>query len=219
MATVYTYKSLAQRIKRHIANGFPNSSFPVSDNELYLYIDQSAAFTLVGQVYNNAKVEGNLSVPEGYLTTFQLPALQQDSVTREWFTTLPQPPVSLPLGYSIDLGYFASAANGNGVNISFIKQKRVAYRDNMPSSPKPRAWFEGSKMIIKVPDGSSLLNQTVYVRMASARMQSETGEMVIPPDAVESVFKLVTEKLIIRMQLPKDVVADDLPAGKTNVPQ
>lgn len=219
MATVYTYKSLAQRIKRHIANGFPNSSFPVSDNELYLYIDQAAAFNLVGQAWNQAKIEGNICVPEGYLTTFSLPALQHDSITREWYTTLPQPPVSLPLGYSIDAGYFADAVNGKGVNVSFIKQKRVAYRDNMPSSPKPRAWVEGSKIIVKMPDGSSLLGQTLYVRMASSRMQSETGEMVIPPDAIEAVFKSVTEKLMIRMQMPKDVVADDLPAGKTNVPQ
>ena len=68
MATPYTYKSLAQRIKRHIANGFHNSSFSITDNELYLYIDSAVAFSLVGQVYNSAKVSGVLEVPEGYIT-------------------------------------------------------------------------------------------------------------------------------------------------------
>lgn len=217
MATLYTYSSFIERIKRHIANGFPNSSFPVSDNELSLYIDQAVAFTLVGQTWNNAKLEGTMAVPEAYLTTYSLPALQQDTITKEWYSTLPQPPVSLPLGYSLDYAYFANNVDGRGVNVSLIKQWAVSYRDNMPSSPKPKAWVEGSKIIVKVPDGSPLLNQTLYVRMATSRTMDANGEMTIPPDAMDVVWNNVVQKLIQRMQLPKDVVLDNLPVGKTNI--
>lgn len=217
MATPYTYKSLIQRIKKHIANGFPNASFPVSDNELSLYIDQAVSFNLVGQVWNNAKLEGSLSTPEAYLTTFLLPALERDAITKEWYTSLPQPPVNLPLGYSIDYGFFSDSVNGKGVSVSFIKQKRVAYRENLPQSPKPKAWVEGSKIIVEIPNGIPPLGKNLYVRMASTRTSDTDGEMTIPTDALENVFNNVVGKLIQRLQLPKDVVADDLPQGKTNI--
>ncbi len=217
MATPYTYKSLIQRIKRHIANGFPNSTFPVSDNELSLYIDQAVSFSLVGQVWNNAKLEGTISTPEGYLTTYLLPSLQKDDITKEWFTTLPHPPVSLPIGYSVDDGYFANSVDGKGDTISFIKQKRVGFRRNLPQSPKVKAWIEGSKVIFDMPNGINPGGNNFYIRMASARTTDVTDEMTIPPDAIEAVWNNVVAKLIQRMQLPKDVIADGLPATNTNI--
>jgi hypothetical protein len=213
MAIAYTYRQLVERIRRHIANEFPDSSFSVSENETQLYIEQALAATIVGQVYAGAKVEGNLVMPEAYLTTYLLPALTQDSVTREWTTTLPQPPLSLPLGYSIDNGYFANSVNGRGKQVAFVKAKSVSYRDDMPYPNRVMAWVEGVTVKLKVPDGSSLLNENFYVRMASSRISGLTDTMTIPGDAIEPIFNNVVQKIINRLQLPKDIIQDDIGAG------
>ena len=54
MALVYSLATLTERIKRHMANGFPSASFFASDNEIQLYINDAIAFSLVGGVYNMA---------------------------------------------------------------------------------------------------------------------------------------------------------------------
>lgn len=217
MAIPYTKEMLSQRIMQHIANGFPNDSFSASTNEVILYIDQALAYTIVGQVWNNAKVEGNIVMPESYLTTYLLPALAQDNFTKEWYTTLPQPPLSLPLGYSLDLAYFANTTYGKGIQINLIRAKRVALRKNLPRQFGVDGWVEGSKFILEASDGSSLLNNNLYVRMAKSRTDDITEVMNMPDDAIELIFNNVVAKLMQRMQIPKDVIADDLPIGATNV--
>lgn len=208
-----TKQVLIERIRRHIANDFPSADFSTSENEVLLYIDQALAFNLVGQVYNAAKVEGNICVPEGYLTTYSIGNLSQDSVTKDWYGTLPQPPISLPLGYSLDYAYFADSVNGKGRSIFLIKQKRVAFRDNLPNPLGVRAWVEGNRIWLAASDGSSLLNQNLYVRMANTRTSSLTDVVALPDDAIEGIFNNVVAKLKDRLQLPKDVVQDDISAG------
>ena len=209
----YTKKLLIQRIRQHFVNDFPNSDISVSENETLLYIDQALAFNLVGQVYAQAKVEGNIAMPEAYLTTYLLPALQQDNVTKEWYSMLPQPPISLPLGYSIDMGYFANKVNGKGRNVFFIKAKRAAYRNNMPRPMGVNARIEGSKIILDASDGTSLLGENFYIRMASTRTDDVNATLGIPDDAIEGIFSNVVAKLKDRLQLPKDVIQDDISAG------
>ena len=112
MALPQSWRQLINRIQRHVNDNFPSADYTVSPNEILLYIEEALAFSLVGSVYQMAKVEGNLAVPEGFLTTYLLPDLVQDTITGEWVTTLPQPPLSLPLGYSITRAYFADSVNG-----------------------------------------------------------------------------------------------------------
>jgi hypothetical protein len=217
MAIQYTKKLLVQRIKQHIADGYPSEDFSSSENEILLYVDQALASTIVGQTYSGAKVEGSLVVPDAYYTTYKLPSLAQDNVTSYWYTTLPQPPLSLPLGYSIDNVYFANPVNGRGMNVFLIKAKRVAYRENMPMPFGVRAWVEGNTLYLMASDGTSLLNQDLYARMASSRTASVDDVMNVPDDAIATIFDNVVQKLIQRMQLQKDVVKDDLPSGATNI--
>jgi hypothetical protein len=214
MAIIYSLQTLTERIKRHIANGFPTASFSASDNEIYLYINSALAFGLVGQMYGMAKVEGNLVTPEGFLTTYLLPTLVQDNITKEWTTTLPQPPLSLPLGYSITQAYFADSVNGRGTQINFIKAKRVPYRKNMPLQNGVRGWFEGSKVILEASDGSSLLNQNLYATMATTRVTDPLAPMNVPDDILEAVFMNVVQKLEKRLQYPQDIIKDDLAPGR-----
>lgn len=209
----YTKKQLIQRIRQHMADEFPSSEFGASENEVLLYVDQALAMTMIGQVWQGAKLEGNIAMPEAYLTTYLLPNLQQESSTGYWYTTLPQPPVSLPLGYSVDDIYFAKSGYGKGVPVFMIKQKRVAFRNNLPTPMGVRAWIEGSKLTLVASDGGSLLNEPLYVRMASTRTSSLTDAMNLPDDSIEAIFMNVVSKLKDRMQIPKDIIADDISAG------
>lgn len=213
----YTKEMLVERLKRHISDGFPTSSFSASTNEILLYIDQAAAVTIIGQVYAGAKVEGNLAMPEGYLTTYLLPAVTKNSITGYWSTTLPQPPLSLPLGYSITRCYFANSVYGVGSDIIWIKSKRVGRRTSMPMQFGVRGWVEGSTIFLAASNNTSLMGINFYVTMAKSRTESLTETLNMPDDAIENVFNNVVLKLIQRMQLPKDVIQDDLPVGATNI--
>lgn len=196
-----------------MADDFPSSEFGASENEVLLYIDQAVAFGLVGQAYANAKVEGVLAVPEAYYVTYLLPDLEYNNITKTWSSTLPQAPVSLPLGYSIDRAYFANSVDGQGTQVFWIKAKRVGYRNNLPKPMGVSAWVEGDQIILQANDGTSLQDEPFYVRMASTRTSSVNDVMTLPDDQLEGIFNNVVAKLKDRMQLPKDIIKDDIPAG------
>lgn len=211
----YTKKLLVQRIRQDLANDFPDSEFSISENEVLLHIDQALAFNAVGQIYNGAKVLGSLEVPEGYLTRYALAALVQDSVTSEWYATLPQPPVSLPLGYSITRAYFAETGFGVSQEILPIKAKRAAYRNNMPRPAGAEYKVDGSVIYITANDGSPLSNLSVYVEMLNTRTSSMTETLNLPDDAIEGIYNLAFAKCAQRYKMPKDVISDDIGAGNT----
>lgn len=212
----YTKLSLIQRIRKHINNSYANDDFTTSDKEIMLYIDQALAFNAVGQIYNGAKVLGSLEVPEGYLTRYSLAALVQDQITSEWYATLPQPPVSLPLGYSITRCYFASTQFGVSQEILPIKAKRVAYRNNMPRPAGAEYKVSnGSTIYITANDGSPLSGLQVYVEMLNTRTSSLSDVLNLPDDAIEGIFNNVVQKLKDRFGMPKDIVKDDIGAGNT----
>src|SRR5574337_442479 len=213
----YTKKMLIERIRRHIANDFPSSDFNISENETLLYLDQALAFTIVGQVFQQAKLEGTLVMPESYLSTYLLPNPTQDLITGYWTTTLPQPPLSLPLGYSITRGYFASNANGVGTEIIWIKSKRVSRRNNMPVQFGVNGWIEGSTLYLMSSEASPLSGINLYVTMAKSRTENINEVLNMPDDAIETIFNNVAAKMLQRMQIPHDVIQDDLPAGATNI--
>lgn len=217
-ALPYTRRLLVQRIRKHITNDrATNDSFQASDREILLLIDQEAAVRLVGQAYEGAKIEGNLVVPDAYYTTYVLPALVYDTVHRNWTTTLPQPPMSLPLGYSISRTYFANTVNGDSKEILPIKAKRVSFRNLLPMPRGARYSVEGNKIIITANDGSSLLNQQVYVSMATARTENWDDIMHMPEDDISFIFGSVVKLLMQRYGMPFDQIKDDLPAGNKPV--
>lgn len=212
----YTKKMLVQRLRQDLANDLPDSEFAISEREVLLHIDQALAYNAVGQVYAGAKVLGTLEVPEGYLTRYALAALLQDSITSEWYATLPQPPVSLPLGYSITRAYFASTEFGVSQDILPIKAKRVAYRNNMPRPAGAEYKISnGSIIYITANDGTPLNGLQVYVEMLNTRTSSMTDALNLPDDAIEGIYNLAYAKLIQRYKMPKDTVLDQVGAGNT----
>lgn len=211
----YTRKALMQRLRKHVANA-PNTSdqFSASDNEIILLIDQAAAARMVGQVFNEAKIEGSLAVPEAYYTTYTLPALTLDPLAPgEWFCALPQPPMSLPLGLSVNEVYSKSATGGRGEAAYFIKSKRGPRRRHMPMQPGVRAWIENSILHLAAHNGAYLGTSQWYVEMMSARTTDVNAVMNMPEDDVEFVFDTVVKKLLQRYTVPQDIILDGLPAG------
>lgn len=212
----YTKKMLVQRLRQDIANDFPDAEFSFSEKETLLHIDQALAFNAVGQVYNGAKVLGSLEVPEGYLTRYSLAALIQDQITSEWYATLPQPPVSLPLGYSITRCYFASVQDGVSQEVLPIKAKRVPYRNNMPRPAGAEYKISnGSTIFITANDGSPLNGLQVYVEMLNTRTSSMTDILNLPDDAIEGIYNLAYQKLTQRYKMPKDIIDDGIGGGNT----
>lgn len=213
--SIVDYKKgmFVERIRKHCADGFPNSDFTASTKEILLYLDSALAFGMIGQVYQNAKVEGNIAMPEAYMTTYALTALQQNSATGEWFSTLPQTPVNLPLGYSISNVYFSDSAYGQSDPILPIRNKRVAYRDFMPKPTGSSYRVLTNIIYIKANNNQPLLGLNTYVEMAKSRTDSLDEIMSLPDDAMEAIFTNVVQKLTSRYQEPKDIVLDELPSG------
>jgi len=213
---VYTKGQLIERIRKHISDGFANDDLAVSDNELLLYIDAALAFGMIGQVYQNAKIDGNLAMPEAYLTTYLLSNITQDVPTGRWFVTLPQPPVSLPLGYSITRVYTAQ----NGVmsdDFFLIKNKRLGYRRYLPAPEGIRCYPEGSILWLEATNNLPLLNLPIYVQMAKSRTDSLSESMNLPDDGIQAIFDKVIQELDNRYQQPRDDIKDYETAGNSNV--
>lgn len=213
MALTYSWAQFIERIKKHISSGFPNDDFNITDNELLLYINEAMSYGAVGQVWNNAKNLGEMQVPEGYIVKFQLDSLTQDSVTGKWVTTLPQPPLSLPLGYSVNRIYPAAAGDGQGRDVIFLKSKRVGRRIDMPLQFGVYGEFQNKNVILWASDGSSLGNYTFYAEMPSTRAVNLTDAMPLPDDAAKMLFDMVVLRIKDRMQIPQDIVQDDLAPG------
>jgi hypothetical protein len=211
----YTKKLFIQRLRQDLANDFPDSEFEVSEKEVLLHIDQALAFSIPGMVYNNAKVTGSMDVPEGFLTTYTIGALIQDQSTSEWYAALPQPPISLPLGYSITRVYFASAENGVSQDILPIKTKRAAFRRFMPRPGGAEYKINGSKIYVTDNEGSPLYDMSLYVEMVNTRTESITETLNMPDDAIEMVYNSAYAKLVQRYKMPKDVIVDQVGAGNT----
>lgn len=211
----YTKKLLVQRLRQDLSNDFPDDEFAISEKEVMLHIDQALAFNVVGQVYAGAKVLGTLEVPEGWLTTYQLAPLVQNTTTQDWYATLPQPPVSLPLGYSITRAYFTDGTNGISQEILPIKAKRAAYRNLMPRPAGAEYRINGNTIFVTANDGLPLFNLTVNIEMIKTRTESMTETLNLPDDVIESIYNGAYQKLVQRYMRPKDVIEDNIGAGNT----
>jgi hypothetical protein len=212
MAIPYNRLQLIQRIRKHVNDGFPNDSFATSDNEISLYIDTSIAYQIKGLAYENAKVDGTLVVPEGFLMTSQLTGLKQDLNTGYWTVALPQPPLSLPLGYSITQVYFVNRQSKRQ-NAYPLKVKRAAYRDNMPKPQGVLYQVENGTLILQATNNFPLSEQTCFVQMPINRATDLSAPMNLPDDVINNVFNDVVMQLTKRYAEPKDIIKDDIGAG------
>lgn len=215
MAITYSKKMLVERIKRHIADGFPHSSFPISDNEILLSIDAAIPFVMKGTMFENAKVTVSnvIDVPEAYLVTYNYTIATQEIETREWSVELPQTPIALPTGYDITNIYFADVVNGRSQTVYFIKVKRKAYRDLMPKPSGISARVVGQTLYLQANNNMPLYGMSLYVEMPISRTADVDAPMNIPDDAIQPLFEKVVATLLQRYNIPQDIIKDNLGAG------
>ena len=211
MAIAYTKQMLIERIRRHLANDFPNSSFSISENEVLLYVDAAIPVVLRTLLFENAKVTGVLDVPEAFLVTYELTLTTQNTTTNEWSATLPQTPLALPDGYNITDAYFK--VNGKTQSLFMISTKRTTYRDNLPKPDGILGRIEGNKIYVKTAQGMMLYNEVLCVQMPISRTADKNAVMNVPDDAIEGIFNNVIAKCKDRYAMPQDIIKDDLPAG------
>jgi hypothetical protein len=209
----FSKRTLTERIQKDLNNGLPDSDITITENEIIFHIDQAVATSMIGNVFGLAKVEGVMTMPEAYLTTYAIDSLTKNESTGEWYADLPQPPASLPLGYSITNAYFASSAYGQQDMIALIESKRVAYRSMMPPMPGTSGRVEGQTIFLKAANGGSLLNKNLYVTMAKTRTIDRDENLGFPDDQIEAIYNMVMDKLKKRIMNPQDIIQDGLPAG------
>lgn len=209
---IYSKRMLIQRLERHLNNGYPKDDWTVTENQMLLYIDAAIPLVMRGQMFENAKVSGLFETPEAYLATYDFTITHQHSNTTEWYITLPQTPLALPDGYAITDVYFIDGGF-EGQRCYYLAPKRRAYRDILPKPDGVYFRIEGRKMFLQATSNQPLYNYTISVQMPISRTSDIDAVMNIPDDALELVFNAVVKQLVQRIQMPFDVVNDNLPAG------
>lgn len=212
-AIVYNKSQFIERIKKHLANGWPGEDFSITDNEVLLYLDAAIPFVLKGHMFENAKISGVLDLPEAYLVTTAYTISSQSPTTLEWSVTLAQPPLALPTGYDIPNVYIADSSGGRSQNAYPISAKRTAYRDLMPNPSGFSYRVEGQTMYLKASDGGSLIGYNLAVQMPVSRTTDKSAPMNLPDDAIDPIFDKVIKTILQRYNIPQDIVQDGLPAG------
>lgn len=214
MAVTYSKQMFIERVKKHLANGFPHANFPITDNEIMLYIDSAIPFVMKGQMYENAKVTGIFEVPDAYQVTYNIGSVTVNNITKEWYATLPQTPLELPTGYNIISTYFYDT-------VSFLTStpaiprtlKRKNFRYLLPTPTCVYYRCEGNTILYESSNGNSFFNLEAYVVMPISRTSDKTTVMSLPDGAIEPIFQKVVATILQRYQIPQDIVKDDLPAG------
>jgi hypothetical protein len=212
-AIPYTKRMLITRIRRHATNElFASDEFPITENEILLYIDAAIPPVMKGQMFENAKVTGFLDMPEAYLVTYNITPLTNNKITLESYGTLPQMPLALPQGYQITDAYFVDNS-GKSNSVIFVKVKNVPYRNLLPAPSGVFGRLEGNVIFIKSTDGQPLYGQNLYVQMPISRTDDVDAPMSIPDDAIEPIFNNVIMKIKDRYGIPMDIIKDNLGAG------
>lgn len=209
---IYSKRMLIQRLERHMNNGYPKDDWTVTENQMLLYIDAAIPLVMRGQMFENAKVSGVFETPDAYLATYDFTITQQSSNTSEWYITLPQTPLALPDGYAIIDVYFVDGGL-DGQRCYYLAPKRRAYRNTLPKPDGVYFRIEGKKMFLQATSNQPLYNYNISVQMPISRTSDIDEVMNIPDDALELVFNAVVKQLVQRIQMPFDVVNDNLPAG------
>ena len=68
-------------------------------------------------------------------------------------------------------------------------------------------------MFIKAKDNMPLSELTAYVEMLSTRTTDVNETMNVPDDILTAIFDKVAKDCMVRLQMPKDIIKDDIGAG------
>lgn len=203
-----TRQQLIDRILRYYYNGIPSDSAELSNNEVDLYINDAIASVMNKQIMDEYNISGIMSVPDGYITTYQLTTPSYDDTTGNYYTTIPHPPIGMPNSSGV-LGVYFSGGLGQSKPVLYIKPNEMDYFQFMPKPPQAAFyWIEGNKIYFWCRTDLSHTTDRINIRMATNIQSSANDILNVPADAVEQIFSIVTQKLLPRKGIVADVISD-----------
>ena len=208
-----TFGVFVERIKKFCENNWPDQKLDVTSNEILLYVYEGIGAAIVNAAEKGYQAEEILALPEGFLTTYKLASdtFVRDVNTGIYQVSMPAPPVNLPLGYSISAPFFGGY-NAKSYPLIAVNASQVGYFDKI-EMPKYGVfyWIEGSTFNMYSPNVNLYESGlTLYLRMLSPRSltNTDTDTINVPDDQLSVVFDIVCQKLIARMNRPKDLATD-----------
>jgi len=210
MAT--TRKILVERVIRHLSNGFASDDFTITDNEVWLYCLDAISKIVTQRARDSWAMESVWEIPEGLSTRLKFTQFTRDDELAEYFVTLPQMPIGLPLGVSI-LDVYLAGKKGRSKSFYPIKANRVAFMSETEKGKTDAHYYlTGTKL--SLVDIEMLGNtDNLYVVMLSAKDETSTSENIplnMPDDMINDVFVMVVNLVRTRYALPQDNNNDGL---------
>lgn len=211
-----TWAVAAERIKRRLYNGWPSIAENTTPNEIYLYLYEAIATVITQKSERGLAVEGIRAIPEGFITTYSFTNFTKDQIRGYYTVTLQQPPVGLPLGYSIISPYFATVGQVSYPLIAIHPFQR-GYYDKLPSPNFGVYYFvENSTFFMDFKGQDTSIVGTLYIPMLSPRGATgqDTDVINIPDEAMSMVFDMVVQKLTQRLEVISDTINDGVDTTK-----
>lgn len=204
---ITTTQNLIDRTRRTYYANYPSDDATLTDNEILLHINDAVATVALKQVNENYAVTGLISVPEGYITTFDITSLLKDSDTGFYSASIPHPPFGFPENSGIQ-GVFFAGVGGQSRPVLYVGPSEVDYFRFMQNPPMASYyWIEGSTIFLYART-SLPSTYKLKVRMATHVTSNLDAPINLPPDAVDMVYTIVLQKLTQRKQFQSDDVID-----------
>lgn len=193
-----------------IAGGMPSDDFPVTLQEINLWIDQGIAASAMKNYGDGVQIDGFEFIGDAYYCTFRNLNLVQDTTSLYYHTTLPTAPVGVPRGYDITDAYIQQPQGGYGKPMVRVTPQQLGFYDDLPK-PKNSIeyWVENTTLFVKTDLPLLLTGSKVAVRMiGSAGDRSLTAEVLAPQDAIPYIVEYIMKIFVPTDSAPKDTMND-----------
>lgn len=220
MITTITYGKFVEQIKKFVSNGWPDIADNYTDNEILMYVYQMLAAEIVVASTNNMKYTGFFSTPEGFITDYDFPVnlWSKDPNTGYYFVQLPEPPVNLPIGYSIQSPVFVGFGS-ESYPLIWVQTFQRGYGTKGPLPNFGIYCFVKNNTLFLDTQSKSLFGSGLTLRVPMLSSRSVTGNdadlINASDDQLAAVFEMVTDKLTGRLSRPQTLTNDGntLPVG------
>ena len=204
---VVTTQMMIDRVRRTYYNNYPSSESVLTDNEILLFVNDAVAAAAAKQTNENYAITGIMSVPEGYITTFEITALVKDDDTGFYSASIPHPPLGLAQSSGIQSCYFVGL-RGQSKPIIHVSPNEVDFFRFMPGPPQSAFfWIEGATIFIFARTNIQSTAK-INLRMATMVTNDLDAPINLPPDAIDMVYNVILGKLLQRKQIISDEVID-----------